>query len=133
MVSLIQTYPLLDRGVPMEEINNEANARHQVTIAETEEYFDCDEQQAVLNAMVALGRKGIPSGCHGGGCGICKIKIVRGGFRAKVMSREHISEQEEQNGIVLACRTYPCTDIRLQVLGKISKAVTGKSRRYGFV
>ena len=111
MVSLIQTYPLLDRGVPMEEINNEANARHQVTIAETEEYFDCDEQQAVLNAMVALGRKGIPSGCHGGGCGICKIKIVRGGFRAKVMSREHISEQEEQNGIVLACRTYPCTDI----------------------
>ena len=117
----------------MEEINNIAEGRYQVTITETGESFLCNQQQAVLNAMVALGRKGIPSGCHGGGCGVCKIKVLTGDFHTAVMSREHISEQDEKNGIVLACRTYPCTDISLKVLGKMSKAVTRPVRRYGFV
>ncbi len=73
--------------------------------------------------MEQLGRKGIPVGCRGGGCGICKIEIVRGDYSCKRMSRAHISVEEEAQGVVLACRTTPQSDLDVRVLGKIQRAV----------
>jgi hypothetical protein len=51
------------------------------------------------------------------------------------MSREHVSESERQNGVVLACRTFPRSDISLEVLGKMSKNVLKPAvkKKYGFV
>jgi ferredoxin len=106
--------------------------RCEVTILDTGETFVCDRDVPVLKAMVALGRRGIPSGCHGGGCGVCKIKVVAGQYRTGPMSREHVSEAEEEQGIALACRTYPLTALRVEVLGKMRKAVAN-TKRYGFV
>lgn len=105
--------------------------RFQITILDTGESFACTERQSVLNAMVALGRAGIPSGCHGGGCGVCKIQVKAGKYRTLPMSRAHVSETEEHQGIALACRTLPLSDIRLQALGTMRKRITG--RRYGLV
>lgn len=107
--------------------------RYTVTIVDTNETFECDSGVPVLKAMVALGRKGIPSGCHGGGCGVCKVRVMVGRFRAEAMSREHVSEAEEQQGTVLACRTCPLSDVRLKVLGKMRKAVTREHKQFGFV
>ena len=104
----------------------------QVEIADTGECFDCAPDQVVLNAMLALGRKGIPSGCHGGGCGICKIRVTSGAYSTGCMSREHVSEQEEHARVALACKVFPQTDLRVKVLGKMRKCVVPK-RRYGFV
>ena len=73
--------------------------------------------------MVRLGKKGIPSGCHGGGCGVCKIEITSGDYETKKMSRAHISETEEAMGIVLACRVFPRSDIKLMVVGQLRKNV----------
>ncbi|MEP4189763.1 MAG: 2Fe-2S iron-sulfur cluster-binding protein, partial [Sneathiella sp.] len=84
-----------------------------------------------LKAMEALGRRGIPSGCHGGGCGVCKVRVLSGRYHTDTMSREHVSAEEEKEGIVLACRTYPQTDITVSVIGKLNKAVTRK--KYGFI
>lgn len=106
--------------------------RCEVTILDTGETFVCDRATPVLKAMVALGRRGIPSGCHGGGCGVCKVRIVAGRYRTGPMSRDHVSIAEEQAGIALACRTYPLTALRLEVLGKMRKTVAN-TRRYGFV
>jgi ferredoxin len=107
---------------------------HQITILDTGEQFACAALQPVLKAMVTLGRKGIPSGCHGGGCGVCKIKVVAGQYWTEPMSRDHVSEAEEAQGVALACRTFPLTDIRLEVLGKMRKNVTkGVTKKYGFV
>jgi ferredoxin len=103
-----------------------------VTIEGTGEQFSCAGDQVVLKAMIALGRKGIPSGCHGGGCGVCKIKVLVGTFRTGSMSREHISEADQQDGIVLACQTYPLSDVKVKVLGKMQRTLT-RERRYGFV
>ena len=110
---------------------SDAEARFQITILDTGESFACAGEQSVLNAMVALGRAGIPSGCHGGGCGVCKIKVTAGEYRTLPMSRAHVSAAEEREGVALACRTLPLSDIRLQALDKMQKCVTG--RRYGFV
>ncbi|MET0025689.1 MAG: 2Fe-2S iron-sulfur cluster-binding protein [Sedimenticola sp.] len=109
--------------------------RHQVTILDTNESYTCFNDQHLLKGMVSLGKRGIPSGCHGGGCGVCKVKIVRGEVELLSMSRDHVSEEEEKAGVVLACRAFPKGDVALKVIGKLSKNVLRPSskKKYGFV
>lgn len=94
-----------------------------ITIEETGESFRCSDRQSLLVGMESLGKKGIPVGCRGGGCGVCKIEVVQGEYRKRVMSREHVSEEEEERGCVLACRVMPDSDVKLKVVGKMKKNV----------
>lgn len=96
---------------------------HTVTIEDTNETYRCDERISLLEGMETLRKKGIPVGCRGGGCGVCKIEIVEGSYSKRVMSRDHVSEEEEAQDIVLACRVKPTSDVRLRVLGKMKKNV----------
>lgn len=95
----------------------------EVTIVDTGETYRCSEQRSLLEGMEALGRKGIPVGCRGGGCGVCKIHVTGGEYHKRVMSREHISEEEEQKGVVLACRVKPQSNVQLEVVGLMHKNV----------
>ena len=94
-----------------------------IVIEETGERFRCSPKESLLAGMERLGKKGIPVGCRGGGCGVCKVEIVAGAYEARVMSRECISLEEEACGIVLACRVRPSSDLVLRVLGKMKKSV----------
>ncbi|MFZ2269102.1 MAG: 2Fe-2S iron-sulfur cluster binding domain-containing protein [Azonexus sp.] len=94
-----------------------------VVIEETGESYRCSAQESLLVGMERLGKKGIPVGCRGGGCGVCKVEITAGSFEKKVMSREYVSVEDEAAGRVLACRVRPTSDIRLRVLGKMGKNV----------
>jgi Na+-transporting NADH:ubiquinone oxidoreductase subunit NqrF len=104
--------------------------RYTITISNTGERYECIEGQHLLLGMVKLGRKGIPSGCHGGGCGVCKIYVESGEYRKLPLSRKHVSSEEEKQGYSLACRTIAESDIHLRAVGKFRKAVT---KSYGFV
>ena len=97
--------------------------RFEVLIEDTGEVYRCAETRSLLEGMEALGKKGIPAGCRGGGCGVCKVAIHAGSVSKRVMSRAHVSEAEEQAGIVLACRVKPTSDVRLAVLGAMKKNV----------
>lgn len=92
-----------------------------IDIINTQETYQCRSQDSLLDGMARLGRKGIPVGCRGGGCGICKIEIVSGEFTTKKMSRCHVTEEEEARGIVLACKAFPASDITLKVVGKCQR------------
>jgi ferredoxin len=94
---------------------------YNVVIEETGESYRCSPQETLLAGMERLGRKGIPIGCRGGGCGVCKIEITAGTYLKRVMSREYVSLDDEAAGRVLACRVRPTSDIRLRVLGKMGK------------
>lgn len=94
-----------------------------VLIEETGETFRCSPQESLLAGMERLGKKGIPVGCRGGGCGVCKVEITSGSYVKRVMSREYVSAEEEAAGRVLACRVKPSSDISLRVLGKMAKNV----------
>jgi ferredoxin len=61
--------------------------------------------------MHALGRRDIPVGCRGGGCGVCKIEVVSGTYVIGKMSRVHVSLEDEARGIVLACQVRPRSDL----------------------
>lgn len=92
-----------------------------ITIHETAVQFNCKPQEFLLHALVRLGRKGIPVGCRNGGCGVCKIKIHAGEYIHGKMSRAHISEQEEHEGVVLACRCQPNSHLSIEVIGQMRK------------
>lgn len=94
-----------------------------VRIAETGECFPCDSAQSVLEGMVQIGRRGIPTGCRGGACGVCRIEVLSGSFAHKAMSRSQVSEADQQQGRVLACRIFPGSDLELKVLGGIRRPV----------
>ena len=98
-------------------------ASFSITIADTGETYRCGEQRSVLEGMEVLGKRGIPVGCRGGGCGVCKIQVLSGAYDKRVMSREHISEDEEAQGCVLACRVKPRSDLALSVIGLMKKNV----------
>jgi ferredoxin len=110
-------------NVSSEAIEMESVLRHTVLIEETGERFLCGAHESVLVGMERLGKKGIPVGCRGGGCGICIIEIVTGSFIKRPMSRAFISESDEQNNYVLACRVKPTSDLTVRVLGKMRKNV----------
>ncbi len=94
-----------------------------VWIEDSGETVLCDPRDNVLRAMEALGRKGIPIGCRGGGCGVCKVQVLEGAYHTRKMSRACISEEEEAGGIVLACKLFPEADLRVKVLGKMVAAL----------
>jgi ferredoxin len=94
-----------------------------VTIEETGESYRCSDQETLLNGMEKLGRRGIPVGCRGGGCGVCKVEVVSGSYTKRRMSREYVSEEDEANDRVLACRVRPSSDIVLRVIGLMKKNV----------
>ena len=98
-----------------------------VLIEDTGEEYRCPADRDLLRSMERLGRKGIPAGCRGGGCGVCKVHIVSGSVKSKKMSRAHVSVEDQASGYVLACRSYPQSDVRLAVVGKMRKAVCRES------
>jgi 3-phenylpropionate/trans-cinnamate dioxygenase ferredoxin reductase subunit len=96
---------------------------HEVLLVQTGEVYTCRERETLLEGMCRLGRRGIPVGCLGGGCGICKVRVVRGEVvRIGPISRAHISEEEEGQGYTLACRAAAKGSVTLEVVGKMQKA-----------
>lgn len=96
-----------------------------IHIANDGSSYRCTDTRSVLEGMESLGKKGIPVGCRGGGCGVCKVQILSGNYTKRVMSRAHISAEEEASGCVLACRIKPTSDLLLRVMGPMKKSVCG--------
>ena len=105
-----------------------AGTIYTVTVEETGESFRCSSEESVLRGMEKLGRRGIPVGCREGGCGVCKIQVVSGSYVKRVMSRDHVSVEDEAADRVLACRVRPSSDLTVKVIGKLVKAVCGDKR-----
>jgi ferredoxin len=66
----------------------------------------------------------LPVGCRRGGCGICRVRVTSGEYRADKMSRAHISAEDEQAGLALSCCIYPLSELSL----KLEPAITGKDK-----
>ncbi|QID17627.1 2Fe-2S iron-sulfur cluster binding domain-containing protein [Nitrogeniibacter mangrovi] len=108
---------------------NQAVVRHTIHLVNTGDTFTCRPDVDVLRAMEQLNFKGIPVGCRGGGCGVCKVHVVSGEYQTRKMSRSYVSAEEEAAGTVLACRLYPRGDLELEVVGGMRKCLTRKLPR----
>lgn len=93
--------------------------KFEISIHNTKCKFKCESNQAIFEAMCKECKDLVLSGCFGGGCGVCKIRILDGKYTVfKRMSRAHISETEEEDNIVLACCIKPDSNL---VINKIYK------------
>ncbi len=80
--------------------------------------FTAIDHESVLHALRRVAPQHPMFGCANGGCGICRIQVQSGEFTCGLMSAEQVSIVDRQQGIVLACRTYPTTDLVFKYLGK---------------
>jgi len=86
--------------------------------------FD-ERGEGVLRAMERVGRAEIPVGCRNGGCGACKVLVLKGEYKLGKISRQHVTVSEEREGYALACRLYPETDIEVRPMGSLIRRTTG--------
>ena len=100
-------------------------ARFDITIENTGEVFHCDEEVNLLEAMEQALCKGIPVGCRNGGCGACKARVVEGRYMTRKMNRAVVSAEEQAQGYVLACKTYPQGNLKIAAAGVVAKRVAG--------
>jgi ferredoxin len=78
--------------------------------------FDCADDEPVLSAMIRHGKGPIRYGCFGGGCGVCKARIVSGDYAAfKTMSAAHVNEGDKKMGYALLCCVKPLGDLLIAV------------------
>nr|WP_275941904.1 2Fe-2S iron-sulfur cluster-binding protein [Pseudomonas lactis] len=76
-----------------------------------QQVFCVPHGEPLLMGMEKACQNAIQVGCRGGGCGLCKIKVLQGEYQTKRMSRAHISEEEQALGFALACRLTPLSDL----------------------
>ena len=44
---------------------------------------------------------------------MCRVRVWSGQFRSKAMSKAHINEEDLRQGVVLACRVFPQSDMEI--------------------
>lgn len=80
--------------------------------------------------MMSRGRTGITVGCRGGGCGVCKVRVLEGRYSTGVMSAACVPPEEREDGIALACKLFPESDLQLEVLGKIGAVLMRRASTF---
>ena len=79
----------------------------------------CAADRAVAQELKRCGVTAIMLGCRGGGCGVCRIKVLSGSYVTRVMSREHVSVADERAGYALCCCLYPRSDLVLRAAPRL--------------
>jgi len=97
---------------------HESTGGFQVRILGEDAPIQCRAEQKLLFAIeeqVPLPRpRPVRVGCRKGGCGACRIKVNAGAYVTAKMSRDHVTEAEEQEGYALACRLTPQSDLEIE-------------------
>lgn len=102
----------------------------EVALPAADRRFVCREGESVLDALRTVHHRCIDAGCRNGGCGVCKVKVLSGPYRAGPMSAAHVSAGERAEGIALACRAYPTGPVAIEVLGRLPRRM---AREFGFL
>ncbi|MCP4597132.1 2Fe-2S iron-sulfur cluster binding domain-containing protein [Neptuniibacter sp.] len=93
---------------------NQQITKYRVQVVNQDREFFCSSENNLLVGMERDNTECIDVGCRGGGCGVCKVRIVEGDFSSKRMSKAHITEQDRDEGFVLACRIFPTSDLKIE-------------------
>lgn len=68
--------------------------------------------ETVLEASLRVGIE-YPHSCRAGRCGACKSRLLTGDIELLSHSRFALSEEERGQGLILACRAAPKTDVTI--------------------
>lgn len=121
------SFELSKRLIGMSNNNNHTvlhAAAHCVSVINSSQSFDAREDVNLLVNMERANQSHVLVGCRGGGCGKCRIQVLDGSYSSKKMSRAHIKPDDEEQGIVLACRIFARSDLTIQPM-VAEPAITG--------
>lgn len=79
------------------------------------EQFRVAPGQSLLAGAEAGLKRPVPVGCRGGGCGLCRVRILRGPYQRQCMSRRHVGPGQAEQGYALACKVLPEGDLDIEL------------------
>jgi ferredoxin len=85
-------------------------SQYQIHVQPDNRTIQSKEGQSILDTASRNGVK-IKVGCKGGGCGICKIKVLEGDVERGISSRSVLSPEEIEQGYALSCQAQPKSDV----------------------
>lgn len=80
-----------------------------ITLQPSQRTFQVEEGETVLGAAIR-NMIGMPYGCQDGACGSCKSKLLEGRVVHGAHQAKALSEEEQQQGMMLPCCAKPQTD-----------------------
>ena len=85
-----------------------------VYIEGMDEPIEVGNKETILNAALRQGIR-FPHSCRVGGCATCKCRLTEGKVKELTESAYVLSEQELDQGYILACQSVPKGEIHVQV------------------
>lgn len=79
------------------------------------ETFSCKHGEDLLRCAQKHNIQ-LPYACRGGGCGLCKVKVTSGNYQLGPSSKAVLSDEERKDNYVLACKTYPQSELNFQLI-----------------
>jgi len=79
--------------------------------------IEVDEGNTILESALDQGID-FPHGCRTGNCGACKSKKITGDIEMSPFSEFALDEDEEAQGLILACRAVPWSDCEIEILSE---------------
>lgn len=111
-----------------------SNLNYQIKVVGQEKIYEITSKEHILDSLSKKGLSLVAKGaCHGGGCGVCKIKILKGEVKTISMSKKYITDEERKDGYVLACRAFAKSDLEFEFIGKPQCKKINETKKYGFV
>lgn len=94
--------------------------KHNIFVKDKQKSRDCCSEKNLMDSL-SIEENLVPKGCHNGACGVCKIVVHSGTYDKEMMNRKHISQEEENENIVLACKVFPKSDMDIEFIKKSKK------------
>jgi CDP-4-dehydro-6-deoxyglucose reductase, E3 len=96
-----------------------------ITLLPMGERLPCAPEETVLGAILRSGAR-VYYGCTGGGCGVCKMRLMSGQLDYGRYSVAVLSEAERREGFFLSCQAKPVSDLTIELMAanRYRKAAT---------
>ena len=85
-----------------------------ITLLPMGEALPCPQGETVLSALLRSGAR-VVFGCTGGGCGVCKMRLISGHLDYGRYSIAVLSAEEKREGFFLSCQAKPVSDLTIQL------------------
>lgn len=82
---------------------------YRVQLEQTEQSFEVDENESILAAALRA-NVNLAHDCQLGGCGTCRIKLIKGSVSYAEFPMA-LTPEEESEGYALACQALPASDL----------------------
>ncbi|WP_248797641.1 NAD(P)H dependent flavin oxidoreductase family protein [Pseudomonas sp. MWU13-2105] len=92
------------------------HTRHVIELSPSGKTFEAGEE-LLLDAMLASGLS-VPFSCRRGACGSCKVKVLAGQYRDKLLAADAPAPSYPLAADeMLLCQSHACADMRLEIPG----------------